>query len=115
PLSAVELRNSLIQATGVKLPATLIFDYPTPAEIAGYLRSQVAGQERPEPRVAGPPAPTDEPIAIVGMSARYPGGVRSPEDLWTLVVEGRDAIGEFPADRGWDLERLYDPDPDHTG
>ncbi|MFD6725654.1 type I polyketide synthase, partial [Streptomyces sp. NPDC060131] len=57
----------------------------------------------------------NEPIAIIGMSCRYPGGVESPEDLWRLLADGGDAVVEFPADRGWDTEALHNPDPDHVG
>ncbi|MET1071168.1 MAG: type I polyketide synthase [Umezawaea sp.] len=60
-------------------------------------------------------ATDDEPIAIVGIGCRFPGGVTSPEDLWTLLEDGRDAVGGFPTDRGWDVENLYHPDPDHQG
>ncbi|MFF0451437.1 type I polyketide synthase [Streptomyces sp. NPDC004609] len=113
-LSAVELRNALSPLTGLALPPTLVFDYPTPAALAAYLRRELLAEstDTTEPVVD---ARAHEPVAIVGMGCRFPGGVGSPEELWRLVVTGSDGISGFPVDRGWDLEDLYDPDPGVRG
>ncbi|MGW4272651.1 type I polyketide synthase [Streptomyces seoulensis] len=118
-LTAVELRNRLNAVTGLRLPATLIFDYPSPGVLAEFLCGELVG----EGLVAGSVVAggvsvvsvSEDPIAIVAMGCRLPGGVGSPEDLWRLVVEGREGITAFPEDRGWDVAGLFDPDPDRVG
>ncbi|MFE0678658.1 type I polyketide synthase [Streptomyces sp. NPDC058867] len=118
-LTAVELRNRLVAVTGLKLPPTLVFNHPTPQALARFLHTQATGTPesasvRPVPVPVGAAA-EDDPIAIVSMACRYPGGVRSPEDLWQLLTDGRDAVSVFPTDRGWDIDALYHPDPERAG
>nr|WP_235439208.1 type I polyketide synthase [Streptomyces yangpuensis] len=116
-LGGVEFRNRVTAATGVPLPSTLVFDHPTAAAVAGFLRTRVDGSEpeRPRPASTTARAGSDEPIAIVGMSCRYPGGVENPDQLWELIAGRVDAITPIPGDRGWDLDRLYDADPGKAG
>ncbi|MEU9206408.1 SDR family NAD(P)-dependent oxidoreductase [Streptomyces sp. NPDC048415] len=121
-VTAVELRNRIGTRIGAKLPATLLFDHPTPARLAEYLLTTALATGGRTTRRAAPetrPARTsrsasDEPVALVAMACRLPGGVSDPDGLWHLVAEGRDAVGPFPAGR-WDVESLYDPDPDALG
>ncbi|WP_276529103.1 type I polyketide synthase [Streptomyces antimycoticus] len=116
-LAAIELRNRLNAATGLRLAATLIYDYPNATALADHLRTELVGADAAAGGDVAAPAVAvaDDPIAIVAMSCRFPGGVRSPEELWELLTAGGDAIAEFPSDRGWDLAGLYDPDPDRQG
>ena len=96
-LGAVELRDRLTVLTGLSLPPTLTFDHPTPRALARFLAP--AGEpSRTDEKT--PVAALSEPVAIVGLAGRWP-GANGPDDLWKLVVSGTDAIGDFPADRGW--------------
>ncbi|TDT97708.1 acyl transferase domain-containing protein [Streptomyces sp. 846.5] len=125
-LTALDLRNRLNTETGLRLPPTLVFDHPSASALVLYLMSELgalaSGGDQTSGTAASGAALTpalakgdDDTIVIVSMGCHFPGGVDSPEELWQLVDAGRDALGPFPTDRGWDVEALYDPDPDHEG
>ncbi|AEM85970.1 type I polyketide synthase [Streptomyces violaceusniger] len=110
-MTAVDLRNRLQTVTGLAIPSSMVFDYPTPARLAAFLAGRLGGTESADDTVVPSAAPLDDdPMVIVGMSCRFPGGVADPEQLWDLVIGERDAITGFPTDRDWDLEHLYGPD-----
>ncbi|MFJ5105335.1 type I polyketide synthase, partial [Streptomyces sp. NPDC088554] len=97
---ALELRGRLSAVTGRRLPTTLLYEHPTPTALARHL-----GADPATGSPAGPGAEAvrgaDEPIAVVGMACRLPGGIDSPEELWQAVLDGTDAVSAPPADRGW--------------
>ncbi|MGW2198854.1 type I polyketide synthase, partial [Streptosporangium sp. NPDC001682] len=104
-LTTVELRNGLAKRIGLPLPATVVFDHPTADELINHLWSRIHGAapdiSRPQAR-----ADHDDPVAIVGMACRFPGGIDTPEQLWQLLADGGEVLSSFPEDRGWDLTTL---------
>ncbi|WP_306279862.1 type I polyketide synthase, partial [Streptomyces malaysiensis] len=84
-------------------------------KLVEYLKRVMADLRQTQRRLRDVEEKSREPIAIVAMSCRFPGGVRSPEEFWELLARGEDAVSAFPEDRGWDLAELYDPDPDRSG
>ncbi|ARF57984.1 type I polyketide synthase [Streptomyces gilvosporeus] len=123
-MAAVELHRRLTAATGLALPVTVVFDHPTPQALADELYGRLYGRSAAEAAgeagtaaggeggAAGDP---QEPVAIVGMACRLPGDITSPEELWRLLLDGGEALSDFPVNRGWDVDGLYDPDPDRPG
>src|SRR5689334_21689184 len=88
---------------------------PDEQELLGYLKQLTADLYKTRARLRRLEESNREPIAVIGMACRFPGGADTPEKLWQLLADGTDTVGEFPTDRGWDLDALYDPDPARVG
>ncbi|NIO82504.1 MAG: SDR family NAD(P)-dependent oxidoreductase [Candidatus Aminicenantes bacterium] len=119
-LMAIELKNRIETSLGIPLPSVLTFNYSTIESLAEHLESKMVPLEAPE-KSGEAAAGFDEikhsktePIAIIGMSCRFPGNCDNPEAFWSLLRDGVDAITEVPADR-WDADALFDPNPDTPG
>jgi acyl transferase domain-containing protein/nucleoside-diphosphate-sugar epimerase len=111
-LTAVELGRRLSAGTGLQLPATLVYDYPSPRRLAAHLLTELLEGAAADGNAGrAVPVAQDEPLAIVGMACRFPGDVSTPEEFWELMLSGRDGTGPFPEDRGWDLDTLHGAGP----
>ncbi|HEV2779719.1 MAG TPA: type I polyketide synthase, partial [Actinophytocola sp.] len=113
-LTAVELRNRLATATGLDLAPTLIFDHPTPLVLAEYLRAELMAIPREIAAAVPVAAAIDEPVAVVGMGCRFPGGADGPDRYWRALLDGVNGVREIPADR-WDAAAYYDEDRSAKG
>ena len=116
-LMAVELKNRLSKLLGVNLQSTLTFDFPNIERVSHYINSEVLQLESmnetdsyQSPKIGK----WNEPIAIIGMSCRFPGGANNPEQFWELLQTGTSAIQEIPEQR-WNIEEYYDPNPEVSG
>jgi len=118
-LTAVELRNRLTEATGLRLPATVVFDYPSPSALVAFILDELGGRivdAAPAPTAPRSGAPADDdPVVIVGMGCRFPGGVDSADEFWSLLAVGADTVSGFPTDRGPEWDSVYDENPAAVG
>ncbi|MER7196115.1 SDR family NAD(P)-dependent oxidoreductase, partial [Streptomyces flaveolus] len=109
-LTSVEFRNRLNALTGLQLSATVLFDYPNTMVLVDHLRNTMLGTAASDAASTSATTSDHDPVVVIGMGCRYPGGVGSPDALWRLLTSGEDAVSGFPTDRGWDLAALLGPD-----
>ncbi|MFF6954661.1 SDR family NAD(P)-dependent oxidoreductase [Streptomyces iakyrus] len=114
-LTAVDMRNQLSAATGRRLSATVVFDHPTPQALADWLSAELSGSSEAVAAPVASRAADDDPIAVVAMACRYPGGVDSPEALWDLLRRGGEGVSGFPENRGWPVDAIFDPSGERPG